>query len=175
MVSNFLPRGVRKMKTLIVYGSKYGCTEKCAQALKKRLDGEVEIFHVKEKFIPDVSLFDNIIIGGSIYEGRIQRQIRQFCMGNLDQLMKKNIGLFVCGIQNGGQAEMELMLSYPHALIEKAAAVEFIGGEINLERMSIFDKFILKMVSKQDKSISYQDISTICYEKLDEIAQAFNP
>jgi menaquinone-dependent protoporphyrinogen oxidase len=171
-ISNFTKEGDKQMKTLIVYGSRYGCTENCAKVLKEKMDGEVDLYHVKERFIPDLSGYDNVIIGGSIYEGRIQRQVRQFCEKNLDQLMEKNVGLFVCGLQNGERAEVELMLSYPHELIEKAVAVEFIGGEIHLERMNFFDKFILKIVSKQDKSFSYQDISTVSYEKLDEIVQA---
>ncbi len=36
------------MNTLIVYASKYGCTEKCARLLADQLTGTVELHHLKK-------------------------------------------------------------------------------------------------------------------------------
>ena len=35
------------MKTLIAYSTKHGCTEKCANKLKTRLTGEIELLNLK--------------------------------------------------------------------------------------------------------------------------------
>lgn len=35
------------MNTLIVYATKYGCTEKCTSLLSKKLTGKVELCNLK--------------------------------------------------------------------------------------------------------------------------------
>lgn len=164
------------LKTLIVYATKYGCTEKCAGALAEKVFGDVALYNVKEdEWIPALGTFDNIIIGGSIYEGRIQKEIRKFCADNLDALLEKHIGLFVCGMQSGDKADQELFVSFPKELVEQADVMEFVGGEIHLDRMNFLDKFILKMVSKQpDTAFPFEDMSTISDNKLEKIANTFD-
>lgn len=79
------------MNTLIVYASKYGCTEKCAKLLSKELYGEVDIINVKRMRDIDISKYEKIIIGGSIYIGKIQKGVTQFCSKNLHKLKEKII------------------------------------------------------------------------------------
>ena len=38
----------REMKTLIIYSTKYGCTEKRVKTLSERLTGEVELINIKK-------------------------------------------------------------------------------------------------------------------------------
>jgi len=54
------------MKTLIVYGSKYGYTESCAGKLKDMIKGEVTVANAKDK-IRNIEEYDNVLMGGSIY------------------------------------------------------------------------------------------------------------
>lgn len=83
------------MRTLIIYASKYGCTKDCAEILESSIKGEVVLINIKNK-IPDMLTFDSIIIGGSIYMGKIQRSITNFCKRNKAKLLQKKIGLFIC-------------------------------------------------------------------------------
>ncbi len=62
------------MKTLIVFSTKYGCTEKCVDILKSQIQGEVHISLVKDIRV-DLNNFDNIIVGGSVYMGKIQKEL----------------------------------------------------------------------------------------------------
>lgn len=71
-------KGRIKMKTLIVYGTKHGTTEKCSKFLKDKLSGEVVIINIKKENMPDITTFNNIIIGGSIYMGQIQKEVKIF-------------------------------------------------------------------------------------------------
>lgn len=76
------------MKTAIVYATKYGCTKRCAEILKSYLKGEVTILSVKADKI-NLSQYDAVFIGGSIYMGKIQKEITQFCKRNLTTPAKK--------------------------------------------------------------------------------------
>lgn len=78
------------MKTAIVYATKYGCTKKCAEILKTYLHGEVNILSVKADKI-NLSQYDTVFIGGSVYMGKIQKEITHFCKRNLKQLLHKKI------------------------------------------------------------------------------------
>lgn len=60
------PFGGKTMSTLIVYTSKYGSTEKCAKQLAEQLTDSFELVDS----VPDLSLFDSIIIGSPIYMGK---------------------------------------------------------------------------------------------------------
>jgi menaquinone-dependent protoporphyrinogen oxidase len=57
------------MNTLIVYASKYGCTEKCSELLSKELIGKADIINSKKVSDIDILKYDKAIIGGFIYIG----------------------------------------------------------------------------------------------------------
>lgn len=157
------------MKTLIIYASKHGFTENCSKLLKDRLPGEVIVVNIKKEIVPDIAYFDNIIIGGSIYMGKIQREISKFCTKNLNVLKEKKIGLFICAMQKGDMAETELNSSFPAELLTHAAVKESFGGEFILKKMNPLERFIVKIVSKTEK-----DVSAISEENINKFAQLMN-
>ena len=67
------------MKTLVLYASKYGCAEDCAKRLKSRLNHESATTNLKDAKAIYLQQYDWIIIGGSIYVGKIQKEIKLFC------------------------------------------------------------------------------------------------
>lgn len=153
--------------TLIVYATKYGCTEKCALALKERLPGEVDLVNLKKVRNVDPESYGKIIIGGSIYMGGIQKEVRRFCADRLETLRGKRLGLFICCMQEGETAETELAQSFPPELMGLAAAKDYFGGKFDFGRMGPIDRFIVRKVSKVDCNTS-----TVSEEKLDRFAQA---
>lgn len=82
------------MRALIVYATKYGCTEKCVDILKSYLDIEVDVFNAKSNKIR-LEKYDVVIIGGSVYMGKIQKEVTHFCKRNIKKLLKKKLGIFV--------------------------------------------------------------------------------
>ena len=68
------------MKNLIVYATKHGTVKKCAEMLKVKLNGETVLANVNEE-VPDLDNFDNVILGGSIYIGKIQKRVIKICRG----------------------------------------------------------------------------------------------
>ncbi|CAN5505563.1 hypothetical protein BH23BAC1_BH23BAC1_30750 [soil metagenome] len=67
------------MKTLIIYSSRHGTTEKVAALIAEKLEStEVYIINLKFKAKIDFDQFDRIIIGGSIHMGQVQKVIKDF-------------------------------------------------------------------------------------------------
>jgi menaquinone-dependent protoporphyrinogen oxidase len=147
------------MNTLIVYASKHGCAEKCAKLVSKELNGKVDLINLKNAGDIDISTYEKVIIGGSIYIGKIQKEVTEFCSKNLDRLKEKGIGLFICGMQEADIINTELNQSFNSDLIKIAKAKEYLGGEFILDKMNFIEKVIVKKVSKvtSNKSNILQD------------------
>ncbi|WP_321370712.1 flavodoxin domain-containing protein [uncultured Draconibacterium sp.] len=143
------------MKTLITYCTTHGCTEKTANELKDFLGGEVLLVNLKKETVPDLTSFDRIIIGGSIHAGQIQKRVKDFCSQNLETLQNKELGLFICCMEEGEKAEIQLQDAFPKALLQSAKATASLGGEFNFNKMNFFQKLIVKKVAKVENSVSH--------------------
>ena len=117
------------MKTLIVYASKTGTTEKCAGIIGQNLK-DATIINLSARQNEDVNKYDKI-------------------------LKSKKVAYFICcGFAENYKQFFEQNIS--KELLEKAITYDTFGGEMILEKQKGFDKFIVKMVSKniaQDKEI----------------------
>jgi menaquinone-dependent protoporphyrinogen oxidase len=158
------------MKSLIVYCSSHGTTSKASLLLRKELEGDVVVVNLKRtKLHSDVGLFDTVIIGGSIHAGSIQGKVRKFIKENRDDLMTKNIGLFLCCMREGQEAEQQFDNAFPEALRERAVARGFFGGEFLLSKMNFFEKQIVKRVGGVT-----EDTCKLNSQAIQEFAQALN-
>ena len=157
------------MKTLIAYASKYGSTEKCAKSLSQKIQGEVDLCNLKATKKVELAQYNKVIIGGSIYAGKVRKEVREFCSENLNTLKDKKIGLFICGMSNEDTAKMQLNGAFPKELLDSAAAKECFGGEYIFKKMNFIEKFMVKKVGKVDK-----DMSNILNENIDRLAQSMN-
>lgn len=154
------------MNTLIVYATKYGSTQKCAAILAEKLAGKVDLIDLKKDKLNDLSSYDQIVIGGSIYMGKIRKEVKNFCTQNMHILNEKKIGLFICCMQDEAA---QLNSAFPEELLKKAVAKENFGGELIIEKMGPLDKFITKAVAKTEK-----DRSRILIENIDRFAGVMN-
>ena len=66
------------MKTLIVYDSRFGNTEKIAMAIGKALSGEVKVAHAKEVDFDEIHSLDLLIAGSPTWGGRPSTEMREF-------------------------------------------------------------------------------------------------
>jgi menaquinone-dependent protoporphyrinogen oxidase len=158
------------MKCLIVYCSSHGTTEKAVRFLSEGLEGKVltvDLKRDKEQF--DLAKFDTVIIGGSIHAGNIQRKIKQFIRNNLNTLLEKNIGLFLCCMHDGESAIEQFNNAFPQELRKNSAAMGLFGGEFLLSEMNFLEKQIVKKVSG-----ATIDQSNLDYEAIKEFASKLN-
>jgi menaquinone-dependent protoporphyrinogen oxidase len=166
------------MKTLIVYASKYGCTEDCAKTLAEKITGKVELHNLKEKRVVDLSSYDIVIIGSSIYVGKVKKEVNKFCSEHLEQLKKKKLGLYLCCMHTGDIAQNQLNNAFPQELSTVAVAKDYFGGEFRFNKMNFMEKFVVKRVAESDKNLpnidTKQNISSISQEKINSFAQLIN-
>ena len=141
------------MSTLIAFASKYGFTKTCAEILGKKLEGKVDICDLGSNH-PDLTKYDKVIIGGSIYAGKIRKPVKSFCSDNQNTLKDKKTGFFICGMAKEDDAQKQLESSFPKELLATAAAKGFFGGECNYNKMNFIEKFIMKKITGSDQSQS---------------------
>lgn len=142
------------MSTLIVYVTSHGCTEKAAQMLAEQLKDGVTIVNLKKRSRPDLSSFDTIIVGGSIHAGRIQGRVKRFCQSHLNTLKQKHLGLFLCCMEEGDNAQKQFDEAFPAELRSHAAASGFFGGEFNFDRMNFIQRAIIKKLAGTTENVS---------------------
>lgn len=135
------------MKTLIIYDSKTETTKKCANLLKEKLN-DVDISNIKSLNI-DINNYDLIIIGSPIRMGLIDKNIKKFLINNLDILKSKKAAYFICCSFKENYLKY-FEQNFPQELLDRALIYDTFGGELDLEKQKGFDKFIVKMVSKNN-------------------------
>jgi flavodoxin I len=83
------------MKTLIIYDSLYGNTEKIAQAIGGGIGGEVKVVKVGEANVAELGSYDLLIIGSPTQGGRHTVATREF-LGKIpaDALKNKRVASF---------------------------------------------------------------------------------
>jgi menaquinone-dependent protoporphyrinogen oxidase len=145
------------MKTLIVYASAHGTTEKVAHSIARSMDnGHVEIINLKKENPFDLSVYDRIIVGGSIHAGQIQGRVKQFCEKNMLQLLEKQLGLFLC-CMNEPEYQAQFERAFPELLRKHASSSKIMGGEFLFDKMNFFQRLIVRKISGINESVSKID------------------
>ena len=156
------------MKTLIIYASKTGTTEKCAKEINRQLkDSEmVNILNQNE----DINKYDLIVIGTPIRMGMIDKKIKKFLINNIENLKSKKVAYFICcGFNENWKSYYEQNI--PKDLLDTAIIYDTFGGEMDIQKQKGFDKFITKMVSKNiDKNKEIK----ILNENIDRFIKVLN-
>jgi menaquinone-dependent protoporphyrinogen oxidase len=151
------------MNIAVIYISKHGTTEKVANIIAEKLVGnQVSFFNLREDKRPDISSFEGIILGVSIYASQSSKLMQTFVKNQIEMLTTKRVGLFVCGMEPGKEKrQQELENAYPLSLRQCAVTNYFLGGEFLFEKMNFFERFVIKRIAKTDKSISQIDEDAI--------------
>ena len=134
--------------TAIVYMSKHGTTQKVALLIKMRLEEEnTIIIDLNEQKTIDLSQYERVIIGGSIHMGRIQKEIKAFCLKNMETLKWKELGLFLCCMHDGMEAVEQFNFAFPSELRAAAKSKAMVGYELHYDRMNFLDKAMTKRIT----------------------------
>ncbi|MFX1507296.1 MAG: flavodoxin domain-containing protein [Promethearchaeota archaeon] len=90
--------------TILVYATRWGATEETAQEIKKVLSEkyniEVDLVNLKDKKRkehrnPDISAYENVILGISVAKFRWAKEGKKFLKKNKSALLGKNLFIFV--------------------------------------------------------------------------------
>ncbi len=131
------------MKTLILYTTKYGATKKAVEILQQNLKGGADIVNLGENKNPDLNAYSTVLLGGSVYMGSIQKEMKNFMMASQAALLEKKLGLFlVCGQDKNVEEQAKKI--FPPELWEHAAAFGYFGFAYSVEKMNFLYRLILK-------------------------------
>lgn len=141
-------------RTLIVYASRHGTTVEYAKKLFELLDGNVDLcfLNERESSMPDLSVYDTFVIGGSIHYGKNNKLIIDFTKDNLKLLKAKRLGLFVTSYFDGDKALEQLNNAYPEELLKNALVSDFFDGELLYPKMNFWERLIAKAVLKAEET-----------------------
>jgi len=149
------------MKTVIIYSTHHGTTETVSKNIQDQLHPQkIELINLATNNQPDICLYETVILGSSIHAGRNQRSMQDFCKKNLPELLQKNIGLFLC-CMNEGQSEQNIQNAYPEILRNRAFSIQIMGGEYRLEKMNFIEKFLVKKIAGVSRSRTNIDYSLV--------------
>ena len=142
------------MRTAIIYASKHGTTAKVAHKIQQGLGEEnAQLFNLKKDKHFDLTQFDQIIIGGSIRAGQIQKRVKDFCEKQTPVLLQKRLGLFLCCMYES-EAENQFDNVYPERLRSHAISKGLMGGEFLFEKMNFVEKTLVKRIAGVDETVS---------------------
>ncbi|MBN1892019.1 MAG: flavodoxin [Clostridiales bacterium] len=143
------------MKTIILYATKYGSTEKVANRIREKIPGETVMANISKRHVPDLSAFDTVIVGGPIYIGKTLKPLTTFINKNLGELKKKRLALFICaGAEDPAQVEILLSALFPAELRDRAVYTGTMGGEMNMNNVNPLMRFVLKNMIKVKEGYS---------------------
>lgn len=171
------------MKTLILFASKYGGAEKCANLLSEKLNDDFNIVNLKQTKNIQISDYDKIIVGCSIYAGNVDAEVKDFCSLNSDSLITRPFGLFLsCMTDNKEEIKSYTQKSFSNELINHATIIDSLGGVFNFQKMNFFEKQIIKLILNSKykkgelpiKTDGKTNVSTISNEKILKFANAMN-
>lgn len=146
------------MKTAIVYASNHGATESVAHRLAQALEvNPSDVINLRKSHHIDPDQYDRIIIGGSIHAGHIQCRVKDFCKTYTADLLRKQLGLFVCCMHTGAQAQQQFDDNFPELLRLHSTSNKIMGGAFNFEKMNWFEKMIVRKVAGVNQTSSSLD------------------
>lgn len=140
--------------TLILYATKHGAVQFCAQQLEQQLTDDCELVECSKHRHLDISAFDKVIIGFSIHAGSIQPCILKFIREHLQELTQKQPGLFCSCLSKEEQAIEYFHKSIPPEIIQAAGAIGMFGAIVDYSKMGLIERFIMKRITKKPESYS---------------------
>ncbi|MBN2794766.1 MAG: flavodoxin domain-containing protein [Clostridia bacterium] len=140
------------MKSIVLYSSKYGTTEKVAKELALTL--QCDLKNLDETKV-SLSEYEQIIIGTSVYMGRLRKSVQKFLIQEIQALTNKKITIFFCCNE-----ETDYQALVPTSL-KNNAQVYHVGYELLTDEMHFFDKWITKKVAKQTEPVHALNQQTI--------------
>ncbi|GER73709.1 flavodoxin domain-containing protein [Weizmannia acidilactici] len=133
------------MNNIVVYASKHGTVEGIVRSLLRKSPEEILSINILKEEPPNLSDYKNIMIGGSIYLGKIQKPLTKFIKHHLDILLQKRVGLFLCAGETDRKKVIdEFNHAFPEALRKHAVAKEVLGYAYKLDEMNFLEKMLVK-------------------------------
>jgi menaquinone-dependent protoporphyrinogen oxidase len=168
------------MKTLIVYGTRYGATAGTSEEIANVLKAEgfdVKVVNAKEEKIKDISPFDLIIVGSGMQFGRWTGEAEDFLKRFQKELAQKKVALFISTMKTVTEREgktEELEKTRKMELEDKVTkynlqptSLGFFGGVLDFNKMNIITRKTLGFLRPQLEKDGFKESPPGVYELRD--------
>ena len=142
------------MNILIVYASKTGVAQTCAQMLANKLMPRysVTLRSVQDLPLPAPDEFDVVVLGSSIRYGKVNKIFKRYIKQYAETLNSLPCAVFLCcGFPRNFEEYVDTQI--PKSLHCSLGFHSF-GGELKPDKLKGFDKFLVKRIRN---SIRFQD------------------
>jgi len=168
------------MKTLIVYGTRYGATTGTSEEIAKTLQNEgfdVKVVNAKQEKIKDISQYKLVIVGTGLQLGKWTGEVEDFLKRFQNELPKKKVAVFVSSmksvLEREGKIE-ELEKDRKYELDEKIEkfglhpiAVGFFGGVLDFNKMNFIVRKTFGAIRPQLEKDGFKEAPSGVYELRD--------
>jgi len=147
-----------RMNTIVLYATKHGASLELARKIASQIGSAklVDLNDIKRVSTLDLSQFDCVIVGSSVYAGQVRPAAKHFVTKNADLLMTKRLGLFIVGLDTKN-AELAFASNFPKELRESAQAQLCAGGIFDPEKANFAERRIVKAILKSSDYVDTFD------------------
>lgn len=147
------------MKVGIFYSSKYGFTEELAFLMKEAFDDTISMS------IDDVSdeVFeqcDRIILGSSVYSGKLRQNMIDFIALNKEVLMSRKVAMYVTSFNDFKTANY-LEQSLSKGFINHLTDLKYGGFGYKLDELKMVERLAVKALTRKDDRSDYRNLEGI--------------
>lgn len=148
-----------QMKTLIIYKSKHGTGKEVAAYLQQKLCADLQ------EADPALSWegYERIVCVGSIYAGRLAKQLLACIRANTKELAGKSVGMLLCGMSDAAPEKI-ITENLGEACYRQLAFTVNIGGRLDFQKLGFLERKIIRMVNKQEHL--YEDKDAVLVDRL---------
>jgi menaquinone-dependent protoporphyrinogen oxidase len=168
------------MRTLIIYGTRYGATAGTSEEIAKVLQGEgfdVKVVNAKEEKIKDISPYELVIVGSGMQMGRWTGEAEDFLKRFQKELAQKKVAVFVSSMKSVPEREGkkdDLEKAHKVDLDDKVAkyglhplATGFFGGVLDFNKMNFITRRTFGFIRPQLEKDGFKESQPGVYELRD--------
>jgi menaquinone-dependent protoporphyrinogen oxidase len=168
------------LKTLLVYGTRYGATATTAKEIARVLgEGgfDVKVVNAKEEKIKDISPYELVIVGTGLQFARWTGEIDEFLKNHQKTLAEKKVAVYVSTMKSLLEREgktQELMADRKMELENKVAkysfnplGLGFFGGLIDFNKMNSLTRRISGSMKQRLEKVGFNQTAPGIYELRD--------
>lgn len=158
------------LKTLIIFVTKNGTTEECAQRLRERLGKEdTDLLNLRVQKLPDFDHYDCIVLGSYIHYGNIGKRLKHFIALHKEMLLQKKLGIYLCkGFPIDRVDPFEE--NFRKKILKHALVCDCFGGLLNPGKLTGKEKKLANMVLDASAA-QHLDAPQIFDERIDRFAE----
>ncbi len=158
-------------RTLVVYGTKSGCTAGIAERVAETLaHGGASVEVVAAEKAPDPSAYDAVVVGSGVRAGQWHAPVKKWVETYAAELKGLPVAFFTCGLMITQDGKAEEVLAYTDPLIE-ATGIEpvdigLFAGSFKPKEFSFAERSILKLMKTPEGDFREWDAIDAWAEKI---------